>query len=789
MSEQDELLNKLLATFKVKTEEHLQTISSGLVELEKEPTRDEQASIVETVYREVHSLKGAARAVDLTDVERVCQSLESVFAGIQKGGLTASPELFDTLHKTVDSIGALVLTPGEENRVHVPALLEELTNLEKQKGAPCSEAGSEGPCDDDALSPAESSRRGEKAEKKQANALPATHTQPPETKSGDTLRAEAKSLAPSAVRVPAERLDSLFLQTEEMLSAKLAAKRRSAELIEAATVLESWQKEWVRIQPEVRQARRIPERKEGERRRNGMRRTVGKLLDFLEWNCSYIDSLTDNFAGLAQSAAIDARLFDQMVDNLLEDMKQVLMLPFSLLLGGFPKMVRDLSRSAGKEIELVLEGGDVEVDKRILEELKDSLTHLLRNCVDHGVERPDEREVHGKPRRGRITVTVSQVDSSRVEIFVSDDGAGVDISNVKAAAVRTGVVSEKEAAELDEDNSLLLVYQSGVSTSPIITDVSGRGLGLAIVREKTERLGGTISAETRPNVGTSFRILMPLTLSAFRGVLVRANDITFVMPGANVERALRLKREEVQTVEGRETIELNGDVIPLIRLGDVLELPEKRRRNGDSEFVNALVLGAAGTRIAFGVDEVLNEQEVLIKNLGRQLSRVRNISGAMVQSSGKVVPVLNVPDLMKSAAHVAATREIDIGPVEQEPEPAKSVLVVEDSITSRMLLMNILESAGYRVKTAVDGVDAMTTLKTEGFDLVVSDIQMPRMDGFDLTATIRSDEKLSELPLVLVTSLESREHRERGVEVGANAYIAKSSFDQSNLLETIERLI
>ncbi len=180
---------------------------------------------------------------------------------------------------------------------------------------------------------------------------------------------------------------------------------------------------------------------------------------------------------------------------------------------------------------------------------------------------------------------------------------------------------------------------------------------------------------------------------------------------------------------------------------------------------------------------------MLIKNLGRQLSRVRNIYGAMVQSSGKVVPVLNVPDMMKSAAHVAATREIDIGPVEQEPEPAKSVLVVEDSITSRMLLMNILESAGYRVKTAVDGVDAMTTLKTEGFDLVVSDIQMPRMDGFDLTATIRSDEKLSELPLVLVTSLESREHRERGVEVGANAYIAKSSFDQSNLLETIERLI
>jgi two-component system chemotaxis sensor kinase CheA len=438
----------------------------------------------------------------------------------------------------------------------------------------------------------------------------------------------------------------------------------------------------------------------------------------------------------------------------------------------------------GKEVELTTQGGEVELDRRILEEMKDPLIHLVRNCIDHGIEKPEERERRKKSRRGLLRIAINPINGSKIEIQVSDDGAGIDVSKVKSAAVKRGIISQEEAAKLSEQEAFSLIFQSGVSTSHIITDISGRGLGLAIVREKTEKLNGMVSVESVENLGTTFRIVVPLTLATFRGVLVGVNDRLFVLPTTNVERVVRVDKEEIKTVENRETVLLNGMAVSLIRLGDVLGLP-RTPTSGPS--VQIVVLGSAEKRMAFLIDEVLQEQEVLVKTLGRQLSRVRNVAGATVLGSGKVVPILNVPDLMKSAVKVTSTSVRT--PAEEAQTKRRSVLVVEDSITARTLLKNILDSAGYDVRTAIDGVDGFTVLKTQEFDLVVSDIQMPRMDGFDLVTKIRADSKLSEIPVVLVTALESREDRERGIEVGANAYIVKSSFDQSNLLEVIQRLI
>ena len=271
------------------------------------------------------------------------------------------------------------------------------------------------------------------------------------------------------------------------------------------------------------------------------------------------------------------------------------------------------------------------------------------------------------------------------------------------------------------------------------------------------------------------------------GALVRAADRTFIIPALSVERVALVAAPDIRTVENRETITLDGQALSLVRLSDVLEIP--RAPSESAAPAQAVVLGLGAGRIAFRVDAVLAEQEVLVKTLGRQLTRVRNVSGASVLGTGQVVPVLNVPDLLQSAMRAAAGPPATI-PGEQHAAAAKrSILVAEDSITSRALIKNILESAGYRVTTAVDGVDAFTALKAGTFDLLVSDVEMPRMDGFDLTAKLRSDKRLAQLPVVLVTALESREHRERGIDVGANAYIVKSSFDQSNLLEIIRRLI
>jgi two-component system chemotaxis sensor kinase CheA len=333
---------------------------------------------------------------------------------------------------------------------------------------------------------------------------------------------------------------------------------------------------------------------------------------------------------------------------------------------------------------------------------------------------------------------------------------------------------------------LALVFEADVSTSPMITELSGRGLGLAIVREKTEKLGGRIAIESRRAAGTTIRMTLPVTLATFRGVLIKSSQRLFVVPTAQVERVTGFKVQDVQTVQGRNTLAINGRAVALADLAVVLQLPAARC-NGALEMTPALILGTGEQRMAFAVDAVLDEREVLVKRLTKPLSRVRNIAGATVLGSGEVVPILSVPDLLKSARNRAAAVRTS-SPKQQAALSPGKILVAEDSITSRMLLKGILESAGYVVTTAVDGIEAFTALRTESFDVLVSDVEMPRMNGFDLTLRVRADRALAELPVVLVTALESREDRERGIDVGANAYLLKSNLDQSNLLEALRRL-
>ena len=593
------------------------------------------------------------------------------------------------------------------------------------------------------------------------------------------------------VRVSTAKLSSVLLQSEEMLFAKLSAAQHIVRMRETRSAFQTWEKEWTRIVPIMQQVKApIAKVSLGDmgNKGAGTSREMVKIVEFLEWNRDFIKTLKSRYIAEIKAAKHDSRTLDGMVNNLLADMKKVLMFPFSSLLEILPKIVRELARDNNKEVDLVIRGEEIEIDRRILEEMKDPLVHLIRNCIDHGIESPDERMAKKKPRRGTITVEISPRDN-RAEVIIADDGAGIALAKVRTALLKLGNISCEQAEELTDRELLPYVFQSGVSTSPIITELSGRGLGLAIVREKVEKLGGTVFVETSPETGTRFRIVLPLTVATFHGVLVRLGEHTFVIPTMHVERTVRLERADIKTVENRETIHLKGEAVSLARLADVLELSPSGS-TGATEMIQAIVLNAAGTSIAFLVDEVLNEQEVLLKSLGRQLSRVRNVAGVTIIGSGKVVPILNVPDLLKSAVKYSASSALSVAAAKTEKTIDRkiSLMVVEDSITTRTLLQNILSASGYDVVTAVDGLDALTKLKSAKFDIVVSDVEMPRMNGFDLTTRIRADKRLAELPVVLVTALESREDRERGIDAGANAYIAKSNFDQSNLLEVLKRL-
>jgi len=734
MNDQDkEFQRRLLATFKIEAEEHIKTLSDGLIKLEKAAPADKQTEILETIYREVHSFKGAARAVNMTEIESICQSLESVLASLKRGDLSPWPEMFDTLYLAIDTIEKL---HSSREGVEISELIEQLTQLKSGEGKkPVKAAG----------------------------------PQPPKDKKLRDAESE-KPVASETIRISLSKLSELFRQAEEMLSVKQTIGQRVSDIRDVLATFRQWEKEYRKTYQDIRQLQNP------------------KLTEFLDLNHTYIKSVQHRLTSLAGSIEQSHRSVGGMIDNLVEDMKKTLMFPFSSLLELLPRMVRDLSRDKGKKVQFVLEGGEVEIDRRILETMMDPLIHLIRNCIDHGIEKPEERERFRKTEEGTVTVAISRVGGDKVEILISDDGGGIDLDSVKKAAVKIGVISENDVEKLNEQESLSLLFESGVSTSSIITDVSGRGLGLSIVQEKVGNSGGFISVETHPHKGTSFRILLPVTLATFRGILVRTSDQLFMAPTANVDRMIRVKRNDIKTVENRETIPIDEGTISVVRLDDVLEIPRKEMKDEALEFI-VMVLEAEEKRIAFIVDEVIIEQEGLVKKLGKQLIRIRNIAGATVLGSGKVVPILNVPDLIKSAMKVAVAPAGTALLAEEVEEKRKSIQVVEDSITARMLLKNILEAAGYHVETAPDGMDAFSSLKEGDFDLVVSDVDMPRMNGFELTSKIRSDKKLAEIPVVLVTALESREDRERGIDVGADAYIVKSSFDQSNLLEVIGRFI
>lgn len=725
-SREDEFLARLRATFAIEAREHLHAMATGLLELEKSPDADARARSVEIVFRAAHSLKGAARAVDFTDIESRCQSLEEMFAAWKHQPTVPPREVLDAAHRTLNEIGAAIGMSGSPEAI---------------------------------------------AESDGVPAVAAT--------------AERVMAPDETVRISVTKLDRRVLQAEEMLAAKLTVGQHADDLRALTTRFEPWKKAWAAVEPNVHALRSTVERQAVPPAAT----TMSTVLQFLEWNRDYVKALEGSVSALSGRAAHDREAIGRLVDEVLDESKKLLLLPFAAFVAPFPKLVRDLCRDQGKEADLMLLGEEIETDKRILDEMKAPVIHLLRNCVDHGIEPPQERLRLGKPARGTISLAASARNGNKVEIRVSDDGAGIDAEKVKMSAIVHGVLSADNATAFEAAEAGRLIFEPAVSTSPTVTKVSGRGLGLAIVREKAEKLGGTVSVETEPGRGTTFSIVVPSTLATFRGILVEAAQQVFVVPTLHVERVTRVKADDIRSVEGRDTVSLNGRAVPLVRLADVLELPDAQTPGDARADILILVLGTGDQCVAFRMDLAHDEQEVLVKPLRRPLIRVRNVAGATVLGSGQVVPILNVSDLLKSARRTGGTAAGPGAALRRPPAASKNVLVVEDSITSRMLIKGILESAGYAVRTAVDGLEAFTMLRAERFDLVVSDVEMPRLNGFDLTARLRADRKLADLPVILVTALDKREDRERGIDVGANAYIVKSRFDQSDLLDAVRRLV
>jgi len=474
------------------------------------------------------------------------------------------------------------------------------------------------------------------------------------------------------------------------------------------------------------------------------------------------------------------------------------MLPVSTTFDTFPRMVRDMTRELSKEVKLTIEGGETEVDKQVLEQLRSPLTHMVRNCVDHGMELPDAREAAGKPREGKVVLRAFQRAADLV-LEVVDDGAGIDVGRVKSKAIEKGLITAENADGMSEREALWLIFRSGFSTKQEVTDLSGRGVGMDVVREHIERLHGMIDVESTLGEGSKFTLSVPLSVATTRCLLVKAGEQTFGIPITNVERIVRLSAEDIGHTEGHEAIRIDERPMALLRLGDVLGVPTEPFEAANQP---AIILGSADRRAAFLVDGLLGAQEIATKTLPKPLIRVRHIAAATIVGTGEVVPILNVLDLLRANGKAAGRRSRVAAPAPEssdlrpptsakqaKPADKQSILVVDDSVTIRTFEKALLEAAGYDVTAASDGLEAWQLVQKQAPDLIVSDVEMPNMTGFELTEKVRGDQRLKGMPLILVTTLSSDEDRKRGIDAGADAYVIKGSSEQDHLLETVRRLI
>jgi two-component system chemotaxis sensor kinase CheA len=774
MTSREIFIRRLLDTFKVEAAEGLANIAANLIALEREQSESRITEILEVTYRDAHSLKGAARAVNRTEIETIFQSLEGVFAALKNKKIAFGSRLFDLLHHALDTLTCLLsespemLTDDQKNQVS--DLVLNLTLAES-------------------------------GEIEEALFLKPTPVEPPPAKVNivpEPVLVEIPAEVPKpslkaipttvksdpTIRVSSEKLEKVLYHSEEMLPMKQTLAHFDESLKSSIHLLNEWFRESSDIFSIIGDMQHLLDQPlSAESAENIDEYKLKRVFRFLEFSSSLTKKIEKDLVNLHNALEQESTEAGSKIESLLDEVKTLLAVPFSTIMNGFPKTVRDISKGLGKEVDLYIAGSEMEIDRRILEEITSPLMHLLRNSIDHGIEKPQTRTQNHKPEKGTIRITVERIENSRIEITFSDDGAGVDLERVKQKYIQNEGVSVADTDLIKEETLLDYLFKSGVTTSEMITDLSGRGLGLSIVKEKIEQSGGTISVKTVKGEGTEFKIQVPLSLVTFRGVYIRVDSQIFMLPISRIERVLQVDKSEIKTVGEKATIPYSGKFIPLIYLSDILKIPFQETTE---TYLPVIVSFFQGKHIGFVVDEILNEEIAQLKKFNNQLKRVPNIEGATISGSGKIVPILHVADLFKSAQK-DTVRSLNENASKEKEKPA--VLVVEDSITSRMLLKNILESSGYQVTTAIDGSEGFFKLKEGAFNIVISDVEMPIMNGFEMTAKIRSDPALVDMPVVLVTSLSNREDQEHGIAVGANAYIIKSSFDQSNLLEIIGRLI
>ena len=742
---------ELWTLFSAEAEEHLQLLDSGLLHLEKDAT---DRATIELVFRSAHSLKGAARMMGAHAIEQQAHGFEDALSGAFRNGEALNEQTVERLYQNIDalrdSIAQALKTQNLASTVE--------TKIEGLPALVAPTIASNGVSNGHQSFPP----RAEIVETSATNAV--------ETELAPAWKIET-------MRVDTARLDGLLAMAGELVVSTKRAGRGGGEFEIAQTLREDVQK----LQMQQKRALRLLEDSLGAGA--PLLRDIERLFDQYGAKWDALGAVTERLRG----AHTDMRRLEGVVGELETEIRAVRLLPLSTLFGQFPRSVRDLAKAQHKRVDFSLEGAETKADKRVIEELKDPLMHMIRNAVDHGIETAAARLESNKNPAARLVLRGSQT-ATHVVIELEDDGRGLDVEAIRASALRKNIAGATELEAMSERQVRDLIFAPGFSTAARLTDVSGRGVGLDVVRENVARLRGTVEVESRAGRGCTFRLTLPLTLATTRVLLVRAGGQTLALPIEDIASVQLLAPDATYSLKGRRSFTLDGQPIALAELDQLLDLAPDASENQTQTSTPCIVLQAGSERLGLRVDSIIEEQEIILKSSGPLLKQSRHIAGATILETGDVCLLLASSELMQIAGRHNARHQTPVSPAETVRK-TKALLLAEDSIVTRTQEKRILESAGYRVVTAVDGLDAWQKLISDEFDGVVSDIEMPNLDGMALTQRIRNHPHYDELPVVLVTSLATDADRKRGLEVGANAYITKGDFDQKTLIETLRRLI
>jgi len=740
MGVSEEIRQKLLPRFRETTADRIEKISSALLELERGAATPE---VGQELARELHTLKGEARMMGFVGISSVIHAAEDLLKALpaaEKGG-----DRLDTLLKACDEIVPMLDAPadGGDAAARLTAALRDLIGARAAAATPPAVAAPAAPAPRPAV--------GEVGVER------ATVTGEHEAVRIEPAKAELGAKPLSSIRVDVDRLDEIAALAGDVLVEGARSIRRSREL---NALFGRWARLSDRI---VAMAERLREIK------------ATRLLEQIEGDVHLLRSDTFRFARTQTEAASSAQ---SQFGLLAERIGNARLIPLSGVLAGFPRAARDMAREQGKEVECVVRGAETGVDKAILLSLNDPLVHLVRNCVDHGIEPPDERVAAGKPRIGKIVLS-ARTDGDLLAVTVEDDGRGITPQKVRAAALKKGIIGEQHAVSLSARAALDLIFTPGFSTREQAGETSGRGVGLDVVRKRVTGLGGSVGVESEPGKGARFTLRMPQSLSLMKVLLVRIDDDVYGLPAVDVDSVGRLDPKDITEVAGIRAVRYRGRLMPVVALGPLLSLnggPRTKR-----PLVAHVVHGAEGAAVV--VDGLYGEREVAVKAPSAFVKGMRFITGAAALEDGRVALLLSTPDIVLAARRLAS-------PAASRGRDRKRlrILLVDDSAIAREAEAALLRSLGHDVDEAVDGEDGWHRLQDGPYHLLVTDVQMPVLDGIDLTRRVRATPRLVKLPIVILSSLSAPEERRRGVDAGADAYLVKGEIEPESFAATLERL-